>query len=148
MRKGDGARSRREFLRLAGAAAAGAVLGACAPRSALPSEQSGPVHLVYQDWRTEWFPAMAREMLQRFHASHPNIRVFYTPDPEDLEARMLTDFEAGIPPDVFQGSCTHFASWAQLGYTLDLRPYVVGSNSDYPSVVGSWHSTTTRICWI
>ena len=46
------------------------------------------MQLVYQDWRTEWFPAMAQQMLELFHASHPNIRVFFTPDPEDLVERM------------------------------------------------------------
>jgi len=67
---------------------------------------------------------MVQEMLEEFHATHPNIRVFYTPDPEDLAAKMAADMQAGTAPDVFQGCCTHFPSWAQAGYTLDLRPYV------------------------
>jgi multiple sugar transport system substrate-binding protein len=67
---------------------------------------------------------MAQEMLARFHAEHPNIHVFYTPDPENFQERMLADFQAGTAPDVFQGCCTHFPAWAQMGYTLDLRPYV------------------------
>jgi len=82
------------------------------------------VQLVYQDWRTDWFPAMAQEMLDEFHATHPNIQVFYTPDPENYQERVLADFQAGTAPDVFQGCCTHFPAWAQMGYTLDLRPYV------------------------
>lgn len=53
--------SRRAFLSLAGSAAAGAVLAACAPRI---NGGSGPhgsstVQLVYQDWRTDWFSGMA-----------------------------------------------------------------------------------------
>jgi len=67
---------------------------------------------------------MVQEMLQDFHATHPNIRVFYTPDPEDLQVKMAADMQAGTAPDVFQGCCTHFPSWAQAGYTLDLRSYV------------------------
>jgi multiple sugar transport system substrate-binding protein len=67
---------------------------------------------------------MAQEMLEQFHAEHPNIHVFYTPDPENFQARMLADFRAGTAPDVFQGCCTHFPAWAQMGHTLDLRPYV------------------------
>ena len=82
------------------------------------------VFLVYQDWRTEWFPPMAKEMLEEFHASHPNIRVFYIPDPENLGTAMLEDMRAGTAPDVFQGCCTFFPIWAQEGFTLDLRPYV------------------------
>jgi multiple sugar transport system substrate-binding protein len=82
------------------------------------------VQLVYQDWRTDWFPALIQEMLEQFHATHPNIRVFYTPDPENLEKKMLADLQADTAPDVFQGCCAHFLTWAQMGYTLDLRPYV------------------------
>jgi multiple sugar transport system substrate-binding protein len=67
---------------------------------------------------------MAQEMLEQFHDEHPNIHVFYTPDPENFQERMLADFQAGTAPDVFQGCCTHFPAWAQKGYTLDLRPYV------------------------
>ena len=117
--------SRRDFLRLAGMTVLGAALTTCTWRRARPAAQSGEkVQLVYQDWRTEWFPLMAQQLLEQFHASHPNIRVFYTLDPENLEEKMLNDMQAGTAPDVFQGCCTFFPIWAQKGYTLDLRPYV------------------------
>lgn len=122
--------SRRRFLRLAGAAAAGATLAACAPAAPSPiARRSGggaKVQLVYQDWRTDWFPPMAQQMLDRFHATHPNIQVFYTIDPpsENFEEKMLADFQAGTMADVFAGCCSFFPVWAQKGYTLDLRPYV------------------------
>ena len=63
-------------------------------------------------------------MLDQFHARHPNIRVFYTPDPSDLNEQMLADFQAGTAPDVLSGCCEFFPVWAQKGYLLDLRPYV------------------------
>ncbi len=117
--------SRRSFLRLASMAAGGLTLAACSGPIPIPTPRTGSkAHLVYQDWRTEWFPPMAQQMLEEFHASHPNIRVFYTPDPENLEDRMLADMQAGTAADVFQGCCTHFPIWAQKGYALDLRPYV------------------------
>ncbi len=117
--------TRRQFLRLAGLAAAGAALTACRVEQPQPTPAGGgKVQLVYQDWRTEWFPSMAQQMLDEFHATHPNIRVFYTPDPENVEDKMLSVMQAGTAPDVFQGCCTHFPIWAQKGYTLDLRPYV------------------------
>jgi len=117
--------SRRTFLHLVGMAAAGAVATACtSTRSTSSSRDGDKVQLVYQDWRTDWFPPMAQQMLAEFHATHPNIRVFYTPDPENLESQMLVDMQAGTAPDVFQGCCTFFPIWAQKGYTLDLRPYV------------------------
>jgi multiple sugar transport system substrate-binding protein len=67
---------------------------------------------------------MAQRMLERFNASHPNIRVFYTLDPENLDEKMMSDFQAGTAPDVFAGCCDFFPVWAQKGYTLDLCPYV------------------------
>jgi multiple sugar transport system substrate-binding protein len=67
---------------------------------------------------------MAQQMLEQFHATHPNVRVFYTPDPDNFREKMLADMQAGTAPDVFQGCCTHFPAWAQMGYTLDLRSYV------------------------
>jgi multiple sugar transport system substrate-binding protein len=117
--------SRRAFLRLAGMAATGAALSACVPSQPESPRQGGEkVQLVYQDWRTDWFPPMAQRALEEFHATHPNIRVFYTPDPENLAESMLADMEAGTAPDVFAGCCTFFPIWAQKGYTLDLRPFV------------------------
>ena len=122
---GSPALSRREFLRMAGTAAAGAVLGGCTLLRPEPTPQSpDQVQLVYQDWRTDWFPPMVRQMLEQFHATHPNIRVFYTPDPEDFEEKVLADMQAGTAPDVFQACCGFFPILAQKGYTLDLRPYV------------------------
>jgi multiple sugar transport system substrate-binding protein len=119
--------SRRQFLRLAGMTAAGGALAACRPPQAQPTALGGgKIQLVYQDWRTDWFPPMAQQMLDQFHATHPNIRVFYTLDPpsETFDAKMLADFQAGTAPDVFQGCCTFFPVWAQKDYALDLRPYV------------------------
>ena len=118
--------SRRVFLRVAGSLAGAAVLTACAPA---PKKGAGPhgseaVQLVYQDWRTDYFAAMAQQMLEEFHATHPNIHVFYTPDPPDLTEKMMSDFQAESAPDVFAGCCEFFPVWAQKGYLLDLRPYV------------------------
>ena len=122
--------SRRQFLRLAGVVAASAALAACAPQAsshppiAQPVKDEKTIKLVYQDWRTDWFPALAQEMLAQFHEQHPGIRVFYTADPENLETEMLADLQAGTAPDVFAGCCGFFPACAQKGYTLDLRPYV------------------------
>lgn len=92
--------SRRVFLRVAGSLAGAAALSACAPS---PKKGPGPhgsqaVQLVYQDWRTDYFAAMAQRMLEEFHATHPNIHVFYTPDPTDLNEKMMSDFQAQSAP--------------------------------------------------
>jgi len=82
------------------------------------------VTLSYQDWSTDWFPPMAREMLSRFYAFNPDIIVFYTPDPDDLAEAMLEEMRAGTAPDVLQGCCSFFPIWAQEGHLLDLRPFI------------------------
>jgi multiple sugar transport system substrate-binding protein len=119
--------SRRDFLKLAGITAASAALASCAPRLNQPTATTAnPVKLVYRDWRTDWFPPMAQQMLEEFHATHPNIRVYYNLDPEqhEFEQKSLADLEAGTAADVFQGCCSYLPIWAQKGYLLDLSSYV------------------------
>ncbi|MCP4541980.1 MAG: sugar ABC transporter substrate-binding protein [Chloroflexi bacterium] len=116
--------SRREFLRQAGIAAAGVFLSSCNLLSNPTPSAEEQTQLVYQDQRDDWFPPMAQEMLEQFHAAHSKTRVFYIPDPADMTDTVLADMQAGTASDVFQGDCTHFPMWAQMGHTLDLRPYV------------------------
>ena len=82
------------------------------------------MQLVYQDWRTEWFPPMAQRELAVFRAEHPDLSVFYTPDPENLTEQMPLDMQAGNAADVFQGCCEFFPAWVQDGYVLDITKYV------------------------
>ena len=117
--------SRRDFLKLTGLLAGSSLLNACGVFGNTPTPRSSkPVQLVYQDWRTEWFPPMAQQMLEQFHASHPDVRVFYVPDPVDVEESLLPDMQAGVAPDVFAACCSFFPILAQESQTLDLRPYI------------------------
>lgn len=130
--------SRRDFLALAGTGLVSAALASCSPRQSTPAPRDGnPIQLVYQDWNTDWFQPMAQEMLEEFHATHPHIRVFFTPDPDNLPDQMLSDMQAGIAPDVFQGCCAHFPAWAQKGYTLDLAPFVTADLDQ--TTIGDWN---------
>jgi len=125
-------------------------LAACSPGGAadpsaarvVPADDGEIVQLVYQDWRTDWFPGMAQAMLDEFHALHPNIRVFYTPDPEDVPGEMPGIFEAGTAPDVVSGCCDFFPAWAQSGYLMDLRPLVA---RDIPAdLIAEWDEAQYR----
>lgn len=146
-RGGGAAISRREFLHLAGGTAIVAALSACTPFQPPPSPATNDaVQIVYQDWRTDWFPPMAQEMLEEFHATHPYIRVFFLPDPENFADQMLADFQAGTAPDVFQGCCVHFPAWAQEGYALDLRPYVE-SDLDQETI-DDWNSAQYKALFL
>jgi multiple sugar transport system substrate-binding protein len=111
------------FPHAGGAAGAGAALAACTPAAEGP-HGTGRVQLVYQDWRTDWFPGLAQRMLEQFHALNPTTQVFFTMDPENLGDAMIADFQAGTAPDVLDGCCDFFPEWAQQGYLLDLRPFV------------------------
>ena len=92
--------------------------------SQFAASTSQPLQLVYQDWRTDWFPPMVQEMLAKFQGSHPEINVFYVPDPVDVEESLLVDLQNGTGPDVFAACCSFFPILAQEQQTLDLRPYV------------------------
>ena len=116
--------SRRDFLRLAAASAAASMLAACGVSATPQAPSNSPVQLVYQDWRTDWFPAMAQEQLAKFNSEHPDIRVFYTPDPDNKVEKMVADMAAGTAPDLMSGCCDFFPEWADAGQLLDLRPYV------------------------
>ncbi len=117
--------TRGEFLRVGALSAAGALLAACQPLgSQLTAATNQPLQLVYQDWRTDWFPPMVQEMLAKFHDTHPDINVFYVPDPVDVEESLLVDLQTGTGPDVFAACCSFFPILAQEHQTLDLRPYV------------------------
>ncbi len=129
--------SRRHFLRVGVAFVTGAALSACTPwndaflapldaqsSDGLPMPNREEIQIVYQDWRTDWFPDIVEELLAEFHEEHPNIRVFFTPDPDNLADAMLLDMQAGTAPDLFWGGSTFFPIWAQQGYLLDLRDYV------------------------
>jgi multiple sugar transport system substrate-binding protein len=129
--------SRRDFLKLTGLFAGGTLLNSCTPFLGTPTSiTQDEIQLVYQDWRTEWFPLMAQQMLEQFHNTHPNIRVFYVPDPVDVEERLLEDMKAGIAPDVFAACCSFFPILAQENQTLDLRPYVEAELD--PGTIQDW----------
>lgn len=112
-------------MKLAGITAASAALASCSSNPPTATT-ANPVKLVYRDWRTDWFPPMAQRMLEEFHATHPNIRVYYNLDPEqdEFEQKSLADFEAGTAADVFAGCCSNLPIWAQKDFLMDLGPYV------------------------
>lgn len=130
--------SRRSFLRLAGGAASLAAIAGCTPRPPVVEVPRGKVQLAFQDCRC----LGEQLLLQDFHDAHPNIEVFYTPEPDDFEESMLADLQVGVAPDVFAGCCDTLPMWAQQGYLLDLHPFV---ESDLPrSTIEDWDNAQYR----
>ena len=147
--------SRRAFLCLGATLVAGLTVSSCAlseikpfsltnrRNAELPTEPGREeIQLVYQDWRADWVPGMVEEMLTQFHDTHPNLRVFFTPDPDNLADTMLAEMEAGTAPDLFWGGSTFFPTWAQQGHMLDLRPYVTADLDD--AAIADWDPAQYR----
>jgi multiple sugar transport system substrate-binding protein len=118
---------------LAGGVASLAAVAGCAPAPApAPVRTGGKIQLAYQDCRC----LGEQLLLEDFHADHPNIEVFYTPEPDDFEDSMLADLQGGVAPDVFAGCCDTLPIWAQQGYLLDLRSFVA---ADLPrATIDDW----------
>lgn len=124
--------SRRAFLRGLGAATATVALAgatvSCAAPGAGPRRYAGEkAELVFQDTSAAWFSPMVAAMIDRFHETHPNIRVYYNAEPAsqaDIEPVTTAQMEQGTAADVVLGCCTWFPLWAQRDFLLDLRPYV------------------------
>lgn len=112
--------SRRSFLKLAGSVTALAAIAGCTPQPQAVDARRGKIQLAFQDCRC----LGEQLLLQDFHDAHPDIEVFYTPEPDDFEETMLADLQAGVAPDVFAGCCDTLPIWAQAGHLLDLRPFV------------------------
>lgn len=136
MRATHTSRTERTAWRIVATLALGIAILGLVTCTANDGKSDETVELVYQDWRTDWFPPMAQELLAEFHAEHPNIRVFYAPDPDNIEPAMLEAMEGRTAPDVFQGCCSFFPIWAQEGHTLDLAP-LIERDLD-PALVAEW----------
>lgn len=81
-------------------------------------------------------------LLHEFYETHPDIEVFYIPDPDNFEEKMLADMQAGTAPDVLVGCCDTLPIWAQMGYLLDLRPYVQADLSS--DIISDWDGAQYR----
>ncbi len=135
--------SRRDFLKITGLTIASTAFSACSPLLPKPQGAGGEgIQLVYQDFNDQWFPPMAGQLLQQFHTAHPDISVYYIPDPVNVVEQMPIDMQAGTAADLFQGCCAHFPTWAQKGYTLDLRPYVEKDLD--PATIKDWDPAQYR----
>ncbi len=72
MNKKNNTLSRRTFLHLTGLAVAGTALQACgSTNSQATLKQDEVIKLVYQDWRTEWFPPLVQETMAKIETTQP-----------------------------------------------------------------------------
>jgi raffinose/stachyose/melibiose transport system substrate-binding protein len=118
--------SRRSLLGLAGAGAAGLVLGGCGDDD---KSSSGTTTISW--WHianTEPMLSKWAEIAKAFEASHPGVKFEITPlENEAFKTKLTTNIQAGNPPDIFHtwGGGVLFQQ-AEAGLVRDLTPEVTG----------------------
>ncbi|NUR83335.1 MAG: sugar ABC transporter substrate-binding protein [Nonomuraea sp.] len=142
--------SRRDLLRLAGAASAVPVVAACAGAPPVPSAQQGGF-TVY--WNAGHDYKAYRAVIAEFEKAHSvkvNLQKYQWPD---MRTRILADFASGVVPDVVEepgGWVQEFAisgnalplqkyvdrDGAAMGFPADWRPATVSRNSYQNQVYG------------
>ena len=120
--------SRREFLKMASATAAGAVLAACAPKGAAPSGD-GPVVLDYWFcWSGRYADIQRENVLDMFDKEFEGkIQINDLPVPSNIRQKMVTAVAAGESPDA--AACFgDLVSLAAQGAFLNIDSYVEASD--------------------
>ena len=64
--------------------------------------------------------SMVEEIISRFEASHPNIKIDFTGLPEDSTDKLMLAFEAGTAPDILNITSKNIATYIENGYVTDL----------------------------
>lgn len=74
------------------------------------------------------------DLVDAFHAEHPEIRVAVThiPSPSDYRARLAAEFAGGTPPDVTLMNYRRYASFAAVGLLEPLGPFLAQSELIQP----------------
>ena len=138
--------SRRVFLQLTGAGAAGALLAACAPKApgttqpAEPTKAEGEVaatpapaetkKLVFSSYTWSGYEAAMRGVIDDFVAANPDVEVEGQFVPDDYWTKLQTQVAGGTPPDVGISDYARVVSYAKSGVLLRITDLVAGS--DFP----------------
>lgn len=130
--------TRRDFLRIAGFTATGALLAACQPVSQSAPAAGGeagapaaaPVGLrvmgfeVAPEEQDTPLAKAYKTFLSDFGAAHPEIAVESLETPPEADTQLLVDLAAGTAPDVWQHDASTLARVVDGGYILDMRKAV------------------------
>lgn len=106
--------------------------------SAAAPEQ-GTVTLTVSGWTsTPAEDALVQQNLRNFEASHPNIKVNWSPIPGDYPTKMRANVASGTVPDVFYLQPGMSSEYISSGKLLNLSPYMAHDGvkaSDYYSAL-------------
>jgi multiple sugar transport system substrate-binding protein len=160
--------TRRDFLRLAGTAAAGVtvgtIAGACKPQTVtvekevkvpeiveqtvvvekvveVPAEPPEPVTISYWQYLTS-MEELEGARIAEFEEAYPNIKVDYVMMPgEAYDPKCITAFAAGTPPDVWNTAPCFYHEFIARDQLLDITDRIDELNLDdiYPAVLDQWY---------
>ncbi len=101
--------------------------------------ESGTVTLTVSGWSsTPAEDALVQQNLHNFEASHPNIKVNWSPIPGDYPTKMRANVASGTVPDVFYLQPAMSSEYIGSGKLLNLSPYMARDGvkaSDYYSAL-------------
>jgi multiple sugar transport system substrate-binding protein len=101
--------------------------------------ESGTVTLTVSGWSsTPAEDALVQQNLHNFEASHPNIKVNWSPIPGDYPTKMRANVASGTVPDVFYLQPAMSSEYISSSKLLNLSPYMARDGvkaSDYYSAL-------------
>jgi multiple sugar transport system substrate-binding protein len=110
------------------------VLAACAPDDGAPGNGNGEIEasgtVILSGWEASPEEGeLLSQMFDEFHDRYPDIQIDYQPT-GDYDTRMIADFGAGTPPDVFYVDSSLAPEWIREGFLLPLDDYIERSGFD------------------
>ncbi|MFN8494366.1 MAG: sugar ABC transporter substrate-binding protein [Caldilineaceae bacterium] len=124
--------SRRTFLKMAGAGAAGALLAACttptAPGSAANTGGAAPAgakqKLIFSSYTWSGYEAAMKDVIVAWNKTQPNVEVEGQFFPEDYWTKLQTQVAGGTPPDVGIADYGRLLTYAKSGILLAIDDYL------------------------
>ena len=157
--------SRREFLKIAGASAATAVVGASlgplgASRAAARALRQEAVEITFMGWGGVEEDEGVRAAIEVFEQEQDAVRVTWLHTPDNYPETLLANVAAGTPPDTAFMASESFRTYVHDGLTLDITDYVENDEllgqEDYfiqpqerercTDENGRWHGIGS--CWV
>src|SRR5260221_12799681 len=109
------------------------------PNTTAAAPESGTVTLTVSGWSSSPAEdALVQQNLRNFEASHPNIKVNWSPIPGDYPTKMRANVASGTVPDVFYLQPAMSSEYISSGKLLNLSPYMAHDGvkaSDYYSAL-------------
>ncbi|MCB0083181.1 MAG: extracellular solute-binding protein, partial [Caldilineaceae bacterium] len=129
--------SRRSFLRLSAATAAGVALVACAPATspsgesggeAAPSGERKELSISIVDYVEETQKVLEDDLFPSFEAAAivPNYTAW-----DRYNEEMTTAFAGGVTPDLFQGGAVWAPQMAKRGWSLALDDFIAAASDEW-----------------